>query len=196
MVKACRKGRYKKIEAVAAVVSGLRRRGEVGVSVRLVDSVAEELRWALEHPNIRDQQRTKTYARLLGIFCRSQVSGRLVMDQLYEFINLGHETPIGLREASMTMADSAAGESAELPSEPRMPEYNSSGAVGQKTIAEDGRRKTRNWNSSNFVRSYSQSIFRSIPSTTRVSPQMSTRLTLLTGLNLFALCPRLPHATW
>lgn len=132
MLKACRKGRYKSIEAIAAVVAGLRRRGEVGVSVRLVDSVIEELRWALEHPNFRDQQRTITYARLMGeLFCRSQISGKLVLDQLYLFINLGHEIPLALREASKKMFEQSEGSA-----EAKLPEYNSSRAVAQ-TITED-----------------------------------------------------------
>ena len=135
MLKACRKGRYKTIEAVAAVVAGLRRRGAVEVSIRLVDSVIEELRWALEHPNFRDQQRTITYARLLGeLFCRSQVSGKLLIDQLYEFINLGHEIPKALRDASKKLLENEKAE--EGTQETKLPEYNSSGAVAQ-TIAED-----------------------------------------------------------
>ncbi|KAL7574238.1 hypothetical protein ACA910_012493 [Epithemia clementina (nom. ined.)] len=134
MLKACRKGRYKTIEAVAAVVAGLRRRGAVEVSIRLVDSVIEELRWALEHPNFRDQQRTITYARLLGeLFCRSQVSGKLVIDQLYDFINVGHEIPPALREASKKMVEM---EKTDGQAQNKLPEYNSSGAVAQ-TIAED-----------------------------------------------------------
>lgn len=111
MLKACRKGRYKTIEAVAAVVASLRRRGAVEVSIRVVDSVIEELRWALEHPNFRDQQRTITYTRLLGeLFCRAQVSGKLILEQLYEFINLGHEIPPALMEASKNFKE--AGQSA------------------------------------------------------------------------------------
>uniref|UniRef100_A0A7S2Y6I1 MIF4G domain-containing protein n=2 Tax=Entomoneis paludosa TaxID=265537 RepID=A0A7S2Y6I1_9STRA len=131
MLKACRKGRYKTIEAVAAVVASLRRRGAVEVSIRLVDSVMEELRWALEHPNFRDQQRTITYARLLGeLFCRGQVSGKLIIDQLYEFINLGHEIPAALREASKQLVEN--GDQTET----KLPEYDTSAAVAQ-TIAED-----------------------------------------------------------
>ena len=135
LLKACRKGRYKTIEAVAAVVAGLRRRGAVDVSIRLVDSVLEELRWALEHPNFRDQQRTITYARLLGeLFCRTQVSGKLVIDQLYDFINLGHEIPPALREASKKLVEAEKTQEGDVPS--KLPEYDASAAVAH-TIAED-----------------------------------------------------------
>ena len=134
LLKACRKGRYKTIEAVASVVANLRRRGMVEVPTRLVDSVVEELRWALEHPNFRDQQRTITYARLLGeLYSRGQVSAKLVIDQLYEFINLGHEIPPALHEASKKMVVS---DSTQDNAEQSLPEYNTSAAVAQ-TIAED-----------------------------------------------------------
>jgi regulator of nonsense transcripts 2 len=63
MLKSCRKGRYKTIEAVAAVVAGLRRRGAVEGLIRLVDSVIEELRLALKHSNFRDQQLCETFRR-------------------------------------------------------------------------------------------------------------------------------------
>lgn len=104
------------------------------MSIRLVDTVIEELRWALEHPNFRDQQRTICYARLLGeLFCKSQVSGKLVIDQLYEFINLGHEIPPALREASKKMLDSKKSEEGI---QTKLPEYNSS-AAATHTITED-----------------------------------------------------------
>jgi hypothetical protein len=135
MLKACRKGRYKTIEAVAAVAAKLRTQRAAGeVSIRLTDAVIEELRWALEHPNFRDQQRIVTYARLFGeLHVSGQVSGTMVIDQLYQFINLSHLIPESLREASKALT--AATESEKL-SASKIPVYNSSGAVNQ-VIQED-----------------------------------------------------------
>lgn len=106
MMKACRKGRYKVIEAIAAVASSLRRHpGAVEASVRLIDSVLEQLRWAMEIPDFKDQQRNITYARLLGeLFCSGMLSVNLIMRQLFDFINIGHEIPDALREASRRLA--------------------------------------------------------------------------------------------
>ena len=74
------------------------------MSIRLVNFVLEELRWALEHHNYQDQQRTITCARLLGVwFCRTRVPGKLlVIDQVY-YDNLGHTIPPALREASINL---------------------------------------------------------------------------------------------
>jgi Up-frameshift suppressor 2 len=136
MLKACRRGRYRTINAIAAVAARLRTQRNAGeVTVRLVDAVLEELRWALEHPNFRDQQRVLTYARLLGeLYEAKQVSGPLLVKQLYDFINLGHEIPEALREASKKLAAEAAS-ATELPST-KLPVYNSASGVSQ-TIMED-----------------------------------------------------------
>ena len=139
MLKACRKGRYRTIEAIAAVSSKLRAQRAAGeVTVRLIDAVIEELRWALERPNFRDQQRIITYSRLLGeMFSTSfQVSGQVVLDMLYEFINVGHEIPDSLREASNKLAAEAASAAAEASSATNLPVYNSAGGVSQ-AIQED-----------------------------------------------------------
>ena len=100
LLKTCRRGRYKAIQAVAAVAAKLRRH-KPEVCIRLIDAVLEELQWAMEHPSLKDQQRTITVARLLGeLYCASLASGQLVIQQLYKFINFGHEIPEALREAS------------------------------------------------------------------------------------------------
>jgi len=100
MVKACRVGRYRSIQAVANVAAKLRRQ-KPEVCIRLLDMVVEELQWSIEHPAFKDQQRTLTVARLLGeLYVTSLASGQLILQQLYQFINFGHEIPDSLREAS------------------------------------------------------------------------------------------------
>lgn len=139
MLKACRKGRYKTIEAIAAVSSKLRAQRAAGeVTVRLIDAVIEELRWTLEHANFRDHQRVITYARLLGEMyaTSSQVSGQVVLDMLYEFINVGHEIPDSLREASNKLVADAAATATEAVSGTNLPVYNSASGVSQ-AIQED-----------------------------------------------------------
>ena len=47
MLKACRRGRYKTIEAIASVAARLRtQRAASEATIRLIDAVLEELRWA------------------------------------------------------------------------------------------------------------------------------------------------------
>jgi hypothetical protein len=134
MLKACRKGRYKTIEAVAAVAAKLRTQRAAGeVPIRLTDAVLEELRWALEQPNFRDQQRIVTYTRLLGeLHVSGQVSGSIIIDQLYDFINYGHLIPEQLREASKELYSKAT----VVEPETTLPVYNSAGTVTQ-VIQED-----------------------------------------------------------
>ena len=134
MMKACRKGRYKVIYAVAAVASSMRR-SRPEVAARLIDAVLEDLQWSMEYPSFRDQQRTITYAKLLGeLHSFSLVSGPTVIQQLYNFINLGHEIPEALREASeKQLANNSAGESGKGEV---LPVYNSAGDISQ-TIKED-----------------------------------------------------------
>lgn len=105
MLKTCRRGRYKSIEAVASVATKLRRhKPEVGVL--LLDAVLEELQLAIEFPSFRDQQRTLTMARLLGeLYGASLASAQLIIQQLYKFINFGHDIPVALREASEKLAE-------------------------------------------------------------------------------------------
>lgn len=139
MMKACRKGRYKTIHAVAAVAAGLRTQQPAGeVTIRLIDSVLEELRWSMEHPNFRDQQRIITYARLLGeLYSVSQISVPIIFQQLYIFLNLGHEIPQALRDASEKLAaDETGDQHAGEGSKEALPVFNSAGGVSQ-AIQED-----------------------------------------------------------
>lgn len=136
MLKACRKGRYQTIRAVAATAERLRtQRAAAEVPVRLVDSVLEELRWALEYPNFRDQQRVLSYARLLGeLYESNQVSGQLIMRQLYDFINIGHEIPEALREASKRLKPSEEGDTENA--QYQLPTFSAPSNI-RKTIKED-----------------------------------------------------------
>lgn len=137
MMKACRKGRYKAIQAVAAVAAATRR-SRPEIAARLIDAVLEDLQWSMEHPSFRDQQRTITYAKLLGeLYSHSLVSGQMVIQQLYNFINFGHEIPDALRDASKKELENAAAEEGAGSSlKESLPVYNSSGGVSQ-TIMED-----------------------------------------------------------
>ena len=137
MMKACRKGSYKTIQAIASVASNLRTQRTAGeATVRLVDAVLEELRWALEFPDFRDQQRTLTYARLLGeLYGASQVPAQVILKQLYDFINIGHEIPEALREACKKLASETSSD-VESTIESHLPVYNSAGGISQ-TIQED-----------------------------------------------------------
>jgi len=101
MLKACRKGRYKITQAIAKVTANLRtHQVATEAAVMVIDTVIEELALALRKPDFRDQQRVITYARLLGdLFVSTQVSAGLIMEQLYSFINVGHEIPDALRRA-------------------------------------------------------------------------------------------------
>lgn len=100
MIKACRAGRYQTIQAVAEVVAKVRRQ-KPELSVLLLDTVIEELRLAIENPVLKDQQRTLTMARLLGeLQCANVASVPLITEQLLLFINLGHEIPTELKQAS------------------------------------------------------------------------------------------------
>ena len=129
MMKACRKGRYKVISAVAGVAASIRR-NKPESAARLVDACLEELQWAMENPSFRDQQRTLTYARLLGeLHATSLVTGQVVIQQLFNFLNFGHEIPEALRLASEKIAGHPK------PQE-QLPVYNSAGGVPQ-TIGED-----------------------------------------------------------
>jgi regulator of nonsense transcripts 2 len=105
MLKTCRIGRYRSIYAVANVAGKLRRQ-KPDLCVRLLDAVVEELQWSMEHPAFKDQQRVLTVARLLGeLHCAGIASSPLILQQLYLFINFGHEIPQALRDASHAVVE-------------------------------------------------------------------------------------------
>ena len=115
MLKASRVGRYRSIQAIANVAAKLRRQ-KPEVCIRLLDMIVEELQWSIEHPAFKDQQRTLTVARLLGeLYVTSLASGQLILQQLYQFINFGHEIPVSLREASEKATASPESVSDSLP---------------------------------------------------------------------------------
>ena len=92
------------------------RRQKPEVCIRLLDMIVEELQWSIEHPAFKDQQRTLTVARLLGeLYVTSIASGQLILQQLYQFINFGHEIPDTLREASEKALTSSESASDSLP---------------------------------------------------------------------------------
>jgi regulator of nonsense transcripts 2 len=96
LLKACRKGRYKSISAVALLISNMRKT-KPEILTRIIDAVLEELQFSLEYPTFRDQQRSLIYAKLLGeLHCQSLVSGSIIVDHLYNFLNFGHEIPATL----------------------------------------------------------------------------------------------------
>lgn len=129
MLKACRKGRYTVISAVAGVAASIRR-SKPEVAARLVDACLEEIQWAMENPNFRDQQRTIAYSRLLGeLHVASLVSGLVVIQQLYKYLNFGHEIPMALRLASEKISGEPKGH-------PYLPVLFSTGRISQ-TIGED-----------------------------------------------------------
>jgi len=138
MLKACRKGRYKAIGAVTAVAANLKR-AKPEVPGRLADTVIEELQWALDHPNLRDQQRTIVYARILGEMLHSGlVPTSLVFDELFKFINLGHEIPPALRESSdKHFAEVEGGEAVSSAPTTPMPKFMAAGGDVSQAIAED-----------------------------------------------------------
>ena len=107
MLKAVRKGRYKSSDAIAMVVERLKAtNAKPEIAVRLVDAVFEGLQWALEQPNFRDQQRTISLARLLGdLYNYGILTSSSLFEELYHFIDFGHEIPESLREASRKQID-------------------------------------------------------------------------------------------
>jgi regulator of nonsense transcripts 2 len=111
---------------VASIAAKLRRH-KPEVCIRLLDAVLEELQLAMEFPSFKDQQRTLTMVRLLGeLYGASLASAQLIIQQLYKFINFGHDIPPPLREASEKLADQV--QAGNVP--------NSAGGVTQ-TIMED-----------------------------------------------------------
>ena len=136
MLKACRKGRYKAVGAVAAVAFALKR-SKPEVMTRLADTTIEELTWALEHPNLRDHQRTIVHARLLAeLHNRCLVSAPTIFDFLYAFINIGHEIPLALRAVSEKWNAESMGDFNAAPGEAPTTFMATSGDVSQ-IIVED-----------------------------------------------------------
>lgn len=100
MLKTVRKGRYKSSDAIAMVAEKLKK-NKPEIPVRLVDAVFEGLQWALERPSFREQQRTISLARLLGdLFNYGILASSSLFEELYHFIDFGHEIPDSLREIS------------------------------------------------------------------------------------------------
>ena len=101
LLKACRKGRYKSVQAVVSIISNLRKT-KPEILARVTDSILEELQYAMENPTFRDQQRSIVYAKLLGeMHAQALVSSTIIIDQLYDFVNFNHEIPQVLREISI-----------------------------------------------------------------------------------------------
>ena len=105
MLKACRKGRYQTVGTIADVAAALKRFNPE-IPTRLIDGVVEEIQWTMENPSLRDQQRAMVLVRLLGSLHMSNlIPTSLVFDQLYLFVNFGHEIPAELREASEKLTE-------------------------------------------------------------------------------------------
>ncbi len=102
MLKACRKGRYKSVAAIASLVSTIKK-SKPEILARIIDAVLEELQFVMEKPSIRDQQRAIVYAKLLGeLHSHALVSSQAIFDQLFNFVNFCHDIPEALRGASNT----------------------------------------------------------------------------------------------
>jgi IS5 family transposase len=100
MLKTCRKGRYKSINAIASLAGKLKKHKSELIA-RLIDTVLEELQFILEKPSIRDQQRAITYAKLLGeLHTQMLIPVQTIIDELYHFINFGHDIPKDLYNVS------------------------------------------------------------------------------------------------
>ena len=129
MLKACRKGRYTVISAVAGVAASIRR-SKPEAAARLVDACLEEIQWGMENPSFRDQQRTVAYSRLLGeLHVTSLVSGLVIFQQLHNYLNFGHEIPEALRLESEKI-------SGEPKDHQHLSVFYSAGGISQ-TIGED-----------------------------------------------------------
>jgi len=101
LLKACCKGRYKSIPAVASVISNLKK-SKPEILAQLTDAVIEELQFAMENPRIHVQQRTIVYAKLLGeLHSHALLAASIIFDQLYRLIDFGHDIPDILRQVSL-----------------------------------------------------------------------------------------------
>jgi len=104
MLKACRKGRYNSIHAVASLASSMKK-SKPEILARIIDALLEELQYIMENPNIRDQQRAIVYAKLLGeLYSYALVSSEAIFDQLYKFVDYDHHIPDSIRNASSNEA--------------------------------------------------------------------------------------------
>lgn len=113
MLKACRKGRYNSIHAVASLASSMKK-SKPEILARIIDALLEELQYTMENPNIRDQQRSIVYAKLLGeLYSYGLVSSEAIFDQLFKFLNYDHTIPDSIRNA--TSSNEIPEESASLP---------------------------------------------------------------------------------
>jgi len=107
LLKACRKGRYKTISNVVSLISKLKK-SKPEVMTRITDAVLEELQYSMEAPTMRDQQRSLIYAKLLGeMHCEGLISGSMIFEQLYNFVNFDHDIPAILREAKSSEEESS-----------------------------------------------------------------------------------------
>mmetsp|Transcript_200 Transcript_200/g.305 ORF Transcript_200/g.305 Transcript_200/m.305 type:complete len:700 (+) Transcript_200:784-2883(+) len=100
MLKACLSGKYGISSAILAVATTLKKtRREV--IVRMVDALLEELKWSMENPTFRHQQRAIGLARVLGqLYVSTLVNSSIIFDQLNDFVNFGHGIPPALLDAS------------------------------------------------------------------------------------------------
>lgn len=100
LVKACRKGRFNSITAVASLAAKMRRH-RPEIIARLIDLLLEELHFIIEHPSVRDQQRAIVYTKLIGeLHSNGLISLETIFDQLHKFINFDHDIPDSLRAIS------------------------------------------------------------------------------------------------
>jgi len=106
LLKACRKGRYKSISAVASIVSNLKK-SKPEILARIIDAVVEELQNALENPSIHTQQRTVVHAKLLGeLHSHALLAASIIFQQLYRLIDFGHDIPEVLRQVNLSLTPS------------------------------------------------------------------------------------------
>jgi len=102
MVKACLSGKYGTTCAVLEVAAALKK-SRREIIVKMVDAVLEDLKWSMENPTFRHQQRAIGLARVLGhLYVASLVNSSMVFEQLNDFVNFGHKIPAALLEASKT----------------------------------------------------------------------------------------------
>jgi len=71
--------------------------------IRVMDTVLEQIQWALEHPQPPYQQRTVTYIKILGeLFRQNLLVSTILFDQFYNLINFGHDIPLALHQQATT----------------------------------------------------------------------------------------------
>lgn len=100
ILKACRKGRFNSITAVASLAAKTKRQ-RPEIIARLIDMLLEELQIIIENPNVRDQQRAIVYTKLIGeLHSHGLVSLETIFEQLHKFVNFDHDIPDSLRAIS------------------------------------------------------------------------------------------------